>query len=215
MIELCVDEGVKGTILLAEEGVNSTIAGPEQGVAKVLQFIRGDARFSAMTHKQSWAAEMPFSRLKIRVKKEIVTFKTPVDPNRKVGTYVAPKDWNDLIAQDGVIVIDTRNDYEVATGKFARAIDPKTNIFSDFPRFVQENLTDKKQKIAMYCTGGIRCEKASSYLLQQGFEQVYHLQGGILKYLEEIPPEQSLWQGECFVFDQREALFHGLRNKKK
>ncbi len=210
----CRDQGVMGTILIAPEGINSTIAGTADAIDRTLAFLRSHGEFADMTHKTSHAATMPFRKLKVRVKKEIVTMKAPVDPANLVGRYVNAKDWNELIARDGVIVIDTRNSYEFAEGTFEGAVDPKTDIFSQFPDYVRDNLDGcKNRPIAMFCTGGIRCEKATSYLLQQGFNEVYHLQGGILKYLEEIPKDQSKWQGECFVFDERRALGHGLEIK--
>ncbi len=213
---VCEENGVRGIILLAEEGINATIAGPPDGITNALDYICSYPELADLTWKTSTAATMPFGRLKIRVKAEIVTMKQPVDPSNLVGNYVEPKDWNALISREDVILIDTRNDYEYAAGTFKGAIDPKTTSFGQFPAYVETHLADKKDRpIAMFCTGGIRCEKATSFLMQQGFKEVYHLQGGILKYLEEVPATQSLWQGECFVFDEREALNHGLINKKK
>lgn len=209
---LCRDARVKGTLLLAGEGINGTIAGPAEGVDRVLAAIRALPGCAALQPKMSRAEAMPFLRLKVRVKPEIVTMGQPgVDPGRTVGTYVAPGDWNALIASDDVAVIDTRNDYEVALGRFAGAIDPGTERFRDFPAWWAANRDrfDGK-RVAMYCTGGIRCEKATNYLLGQGVEAVFHLDGGILRYLEEVPAEQSLWQGDCFVFDNRVAVGHGL-----
>ena len=206
--------GVMGTLLLAEEGINSTVAGTPESIDIFFAFLREYPQLADLTAKTSSANKMPFRRFKIRVKKEIVTMKTQVNPAERVGHYVDAKAWNDLIQQDGVIVIDTRNDYEVEVGTFPGAVNPKTEFFSQFPEFVKNNLDNKRETpIAMYCTGGIRCEKATSYLLQQGFKNVYHLDGGILKYLEEIPPEQNLWQGECFVFDDRRSLSLGLKLK--
>ncbi|HSF71879.1 MAG TPA: rhodanese-related sulfurtransferase [Methylotenera sp.] len=212
----CVAHKIKGTILLAEEGINGTIAGLPADVHAVLEFLRTDAafegKFSTLEHKESYADEHPFYRMKVKLKKEIVTMGVPsVNPNNTVGTYVKPEDWNALIADPDVIVLDTRNDYEVHIGTFKGAVNPETTTFREFPEYVAQNLDKTKhKKVAMFCTGGIRCEKASSYMLEQGFEAVYHLQGGILKYLETVPEEQSLWQGECFVFDQRVAVKHGL-----
>jgi UPF0176 protein len=205
--------GVKGTILVAPEGINGTIAGPEVGIRNMLAWLRADPRFSDLASKDSHAEDMPFGRLKVRLKREIVTLRRPeADPARQVGTYVAPEDWNALISDPDVTVVDTRNAYEVAIGTFKNAIDPRTTSFGEFPDFVAANLDPARHKrVAMFCTGGIRCEKATAYLLSQGFPEVWHLEGGILKYLECIPPEESLWQGECFVFDERVALEHGVR----
>jgi UPF0176 protein len=203
---------VKGTVLLAEEGINSTISGSRSGIDAVLAHLQRDQRFSDLVIKYSSARGSTFDRLKVRLKREIVTLGQPqVDPTRKVGTYVAPADWNALIGDPDVLVIDTRNAYEVGIGTFKGAVNPNTRSFSEFPAYVEHHLQNARQrKVAMFCTGGIRCEKASSYLLSQGFEDVYHLEGGILKYLETASPETSLWQGECYVFDQRVALAHGL-----
>ena len=210
--KICTDNGVFGTLLLAKEGINGTIAGSRQSIDAVLAFLRNYPELSGLEHKESFAAEMPFYRMKVRLKKEIVTIGDPdVDPNKCVGTYVAPKDWNDIISDPDTIVIDTRNDYEVQIGSFRGAINPKTGSFREFPHYVRENLDPQKhKKVAMFCTGGIRCEKASAFMLGEGFEEVYHLQGGILKYLEDMPQDSSLWDGECFVFDERVAVKHGL-----
>jgi len=209
---LCDENGVKGTLLLAREGINGTIAGPRQGIDAVLRFLRRDGRLADLEHKESFAEKQPFYRMKVRPKKEIVTLGVDgVDPNRKVGTYVPAEAWNDLISDPDILVVDTRNDYEYGIGTFRGALNPKTETFRQFPDFVKANLDPQKhRKVAMFCTGGIRCEKASSYMLEQGFEEVYHLQGGILKYLEKVKPEESLWEGECFVFDNRVAVKHGL-----
>ncbi|MCR9240764.1 MAG: rhodanese-related sulfurtransferase [Rhodobiaceae bacterium] len=213
---ICRDNGVMGTILLAKEGVNGTIAGPEQGVRAAISYIQSDSRFDGMSLKYSYAEEMPFHRMKVRLKREIVTLGKPIaDPNKQVGTYVKPEDWNELISDPDVILVDTRNEYEVAIGTFQGAEDPKTASFREFPDWV-EALKKRaseggKPKVAMFCTGGIRCEKASSYMKAEGFEDVYHLEGGILKYLENVPQEESLWEGECFVFDQRVSVEHGLK----
>jgi UPF0176 protein len=198
LLSLCQSQNIKGTILLAQEGINGTIAGSRQQIDAVLAFLRNDSRFADIEHKESYTEIPPFERLKIKLKPEIVTLGLPeVNPNEQVGTYVKPEDWNELISNPEVTVIDTRNDYEVTIGTFKGAENPQTQIFRDFPEYVQKHLdTNKHKKVAMFCTGGIRCEKASSYLLSQGFAEVYHLQGGILKYLEEIPPEESLWEGE-------------------
>jgi UPF0176 protein len=209
---LCNRHKVKGTLLLAEEGVNGTIAGSRKGIDAVVKFLRSDDRLNGLEYKESFASEQPFYRMKVRPKKEIVTLGVPgINPNKKAGTYVKPEDWNKLISDPEVLVIDTRNDYECKIGTFRGAINPKTDTFRQFPDFVKKNLDPKKhKKVAMCCTGGIRCEKASSYMLEQGFEEVYHLQGGILKYLEKVKPEDSLWDGECFVFDNRTSVKHGL-----
>jgi UPF0176 protein len=201
----CQTHHLKGTILLAGEGINSTIAGSRSGIDALLAYLRSDPRLQTLEHKESYCDRMPFQRMKVRLKKEIVTLGVPgIDPTQIVGTYVEPKDWNALISDPDVVVIDTRNQYEVELGTFDCAIDPQLDAFGEFPHFVQQNLhPDQHQKVAMFCTGGIRCEKASAYMLKQGFKEVYHLKGGILKYLAEIPPSESLWQGECFVFDER------------
>jgi len=212
----CEANHIKGTLLLAREGINGTIAGSPDDIHTILHFLRTDGtfegKFADLEHKESFADEHPFYRMKVKLKKEIVTMGVPsVNPNNTVGTYVKPEDWNALISDPDVILLDTRNDYEVHIGTFKGAIDPKTTTFREFPDYVAQNLDKTKhKKVAMFCTGGIRCEKASSYMLEQGFDEVYHLQGGILKYLETVPEEQSLWQGECFVFDQRVAVKHGL-----
>ena len=213
--------GIKGTVLLAREGINGTIAGPPPGMAHVLDHIRALPGCAQIAVKFSESAAMPFHRMKVRLKREIVTMGQPdIDPAASAGTYVAPADWNALISDPGTIVIDTRNDYEVAAGTFIGAIDPQTRAFSDFPgwfRAERDRLlgtagsgAGKPPKVAMFCTGGIRCEKSTAFLKAEGVEEVFHLQGGILKYLETVPPEESLWQGECFVFDQRVAVGHGL-----
>ncbi|BAZ02004.1 rhodanese domain-containing protein [Tolypothrix tenuis PCC 7101] len=212
LLSYCQQQGIKGTILLAEEGINGTIAGSRQAIDAVLEFLRSDPRLTDIEYKESYATTPPFERMKVRLKSEIVTLGLPeVDPNEKVGIYVDPKEWNQLISDPEVTVIDTRNDYEVNIGTFTRAQNPQTQIFREFPEYVRQNLDpEKHKKVALFCTGGIRCEKASSFMLSQGFAEVYHLKGGILKYLEEVPTEESLWQGECFVFDERIAVRHGL-----
>ncbi|MDT8428347.1 MAG: rhodanese-related sulfurtransferase [Pseudomonadales bacterium] len=203
---------VKGTLLLAREGINGTIAGSRTGIDTVLDWLRSDPRFRNLEVKESFTCENPFYRSKVKLKKEIVTMGVEdIDPQEIVGTYVKPQDWNELLADPEVLVIDTRNHYEVEIGTFHNAIDPGTESFREFPAYVQQHLNpDRHKKVAMFCTGGIRCEKSTAYLKQQGFAEVYHLEGGILKYLEEIPQEQSLWQGECFVFDNRVTVRHGL-----
>jgi UPF0176 protein len=213
LLEICQLNKIKGTLLLAREGINGTIAGTREGIDRVISWLSADARFCDLEYKESSASTMPFFRMKVRLKKEIVTLGVPcVDPNEKKGTYVEPEHWNDLIRDPDVLVIDVRNDYEVAIGTFKRAVNPETQSFREFPEFVQTHLDQKKhKKIAMSCTGGIRCEKASAYMLKVGFEEVYHLKGGVLKYLERISASESLWEGECFVFDQRTAVKEGLR----
>lgn len=212
LLEFCKDQGVYGTILLAHEGINGTVAGPEAGIRKLLDFIQADNRIGQIEHKESNAEEMPFLRMRVRLKKEIVTMGVPtINPNETVGTYVEAEDWNALIADPDVVVIDTRNDYEVEIGTFQGAVDPKTTHFREFPKWAEDHgLLKEKRKVAMFCTGGIRCEKSTAYLREQGVEEVFHLKGGILKYLEKIPKEESLWEGECFVFDQRVSVGHGL-----
>jgi UPF0176 protein len=211
---LCRRQRVRGTLLLAHEGINGTIAGTADGIAAVLAHIRGLPGCDGLEVKFSDAATMPFHRLKVRIKREIVTMGQPaIDPLLSAGTYVDPHDWNALIADPATVVIDTRNSYEVAVGTFAGAIDPHTRSFSEFPAWFREHrarLLDGKTKVAMFCTGGIRCEKSTAFLRAEGVEQVYHLKGGILKYLEEVPREVSAWHGECFVFDQRVSVGHGL-----
>lgn len=215
---LCRGEAIKGTLLIAPEGINGTIAGSAEGIARVVAFIRAQPDCAETDVKYSSAPAMPFYRMKVRIKREIVTMGEPdIDPRRSVGTYVSPHDWNALIADPETIVIDTRNDYEVAAGTFERAIDPRTRTFREFPEWFRrerERLLGegKAPKVAMFCTGGIRCEKSTAFLKAEGVEEVYHLKGGILKYLEEVPEEESLWRGECFVFDERVAVGHGLRH---
>lgn len=203
---------VRGTLLLAAEGINGTIAGPQAGIDTVLAFLAESPELAKITFKLSYNDSNPFSRTKVKLKKEIVTMGVEgIDPNHVVGTYVKPQDWNALISDPEVLLIDTRNDYEVEIGTFENAVNPKTATFREFPEYVQENLDNTKhKKVAMYCTGGIRCEKSTAYLKEQGFEEVYHLEGGILKYLEEVPVEETMWKGECFVFDGRVAVDHSL-----
>lgn len=212
LLDFCQQQGIKGTLLLATEGINGTIAGERAAIDRVLEHLRSDARLEDLEHKESFTDEMPFLRMKVKLKKEIVTLGVDgIDPTAAVGTYVEPKDWNDLISDPHVALVDTRNDYEYSIGTFKDAINPETESFREFPDYVKKTLDPKQhKKVAMFCTGGIRCEKATAYMLQQGYEEVYHLKGGILKYLEEIPREESLWQGECFVFDERVAVDHGL-----
>ena len=210
--EACAREGIKGTLLVAREGINGTIAAAPASLARALDAITAITGLKDLEIKFSSAAEMPFLRLKVRLKREIVTIgDDSVDPLLAAGTYVAARDWNALISDPEVVLIDVRNDYEHRIGTFMGAIDPETTSFRAFPAYVRENLAaDKSRKIAMFCTGGIRCEKASAFMLQEGFTEVYHLQGGILRYLEDIPAEESRWQGGCFVFDERVAVGHAL-----
>jgi len=213
---ICAENGVRGTILLAKEGINGTIAGSDQSIEAVLEYIRALPGCAKIEYKESRAAKMPFLRMKVRVKKEIVTMGQPdLDPVGDVGTYVAPEDWNDLITAPDTIVIDTRNDYEVGIGTFKGAIDPETQSFRDFPAWFRDQRAKfeaegKMPKVAMFCTGGIRCEKSTAFLKSEGVDDVYHLKGGILKYLETIPETESRWEGECFVFDERVSVTHGL-----
>jgi UPF0176 protein len=210
---VCAAHGVRGSLLLAPEGINGTIAGPRDGIDRVLEAIRALPGCAALEWKESPAETMPFGRMKVRLKREIVTMGQPdVDPLARVGNYVAPQDWNALISDPDTVVIDTRNDYEVAIGSFQGAVDPGTRSFGAFPEWWQAN-RDRfaGKRVATFCTGGIRCEKSTNYLLGQGLTEVYHLKGGILKYLEEVPEAHSLWQGECFVFDSRVSVGHGLK----
>ncbi|MEE3359050.1 MAG: rhodanese-related sulfurtransferase [Pseudomonadota bacterium] len=211
--QLCTEQKITGTLLLANEGINGTIAGPKAGIDAVIAHIRALPGCDDLEVKFSTASERPFARMKVRLKKEIVTMGQPdVDPKARVGNYVDPQDWNELILSPDVAVIDTRNDYEVAIGTFEGAVDPETASFREFPAWWEAN-KDRfhNKKIAMFCTGGIRCEKSTNYLLGQGVPEVYHLKGGILKYLEEVPEENSTWNGECFVFDGRVSVGHGLK----
>jgi len=211
---LCVANGIHGTLLLAEEGINGTVCAAPAGMAALLDWIEADARFDGLSLKFSVAPEQAFLRMKVRLKKEIVTMGTPgINPARSTGTYVEPRDWNRLVDDPEVMVIDTRNAYETAIGSFAGAVDPNTGSFREFPAWAQSLAAaqDRPKKLAMFCTGGIRCEKASALMQEIGFEEVYHLKGGILKYLEDVPAEDSRWQGECFVFDGRVAVDHQLR----
>jgi len=216
LLNFCISRSIKGTLLLADEGINGTLAGPEKFILELLYYLKNDpifeGNFKNLAHKESWSDKSPFYRMKVKLKKEIVTLGVPgVSPTKIVGKYVKPKDWNSIISDPEVILIDTRNDYEFEIGTFKNALNPKTKNFREFPGYVNSHLNPKKnKKIAMFCTGGIRCEKASSYMMSMGFNDVYHLEGGILKYLEEVKAEESLWQGECFVFDQRVAIKHGL-----
>ena len=217
LLAFCEAHNIKGSILLASEGINGTIAGAASDVHAVLGYLRQDPKFLSLEHKESFAKKSPFHRMKVRLKKEIVTMGVDgISPTQMAGTYIKPEDWNDLISEPDVVVIDTRNHYEVDIGTFKGAIDPKIDSFSQLPEWVNqakslEAKNGKKPRVAMFCTGGIRCEKSTALMRTHGFEDVYHLQGGILKYLEVIPPEQSLWEGECFVFDERVSVTHGLQ----
>jgi UPF0176 protein len=208
----CQDGGLLGTVLLAHEGINGTVAGSQEGIGGLFAFLHRTAGLEALGSKVSYCRQNPFYRMKVRLKKEIVTLGVEgVDPRRQVGEYVAPENWNDLISQPGVRIIDTRNDYEVNLGTFAGAENPQTQSFRDFPAWVETHLEgDRDQPLAMFCTGGIRCEKSTAYLKALGYKNVYHLEGGILNYLEKVPVENSLWQGDCFVFDNRVTVDHAL-----
>ena len=216
----CDALGVKGTLLLAHEGINGTIAGAPDGVHAVLDWLRADPRLADLQHKEAATQVQPFYRMKVRPKREIVTLGVAgLNPAQSAGTYVKPADWNALIDQPDVVLIDVRNDYEVKIGSFAGAIDPLTKTFSELPGWVKRESAPggalagadgSKPRVAMFCTGGIRCEKSTAYLRTQGFDEVYHLEGGILKYLETVPAEHSRWQGDCFVFDERVSVGHGL-----
>lgn len=210
--DMCELLGIKGTVLLAREGINGTVTGTEDAINALMDYLKADPRLAELDYKLSHAQDCPFYRMKVRLKKEIVTMGVDgIDPTETVGTYVNPDEWNALISDPDVVLIDTRNDYEVEIGTFQGAINPQTETFRDFPAWVQAN-KDKlnKPKVAMFCTGGIRCEKASAYMLKNGYDDVYHLKGGILKYLETQPEDDTMWDGACFVFDQRVAVEHGL-----
>jgi UPF0176 protein len=212
LLKQMLKNNIKGTLLLAGEGINGTVAGSQSSIDLLLDWIRTDQRLKDIRCKFSYDDEMPFYRSRVKLKKEIVTMGVEgIDPNRAVGTYVKPADWNALISDPEVTLVDTRNAYESALGSFKNATKPNTGSFREFPLYVEDKLdSGKHRKVAMFCTGGIRCEKSTAYLKQQGFEEVYHLQGGILKYLEEVPEAESLWQGECFVFDNRVSVNHAL-----
>lgn len=208
---ICATHDICGSLLLAHEGINGTIAGSRAGIDAVMTYIRSIQGMDGIEYKESAAETQPFYRMKVRLKKEIVTLGLDVDPEKERGTYLSPEEWNAVISDPDTLVLDTRNDYEVKIGTFKNAVNPDTGTFRAFPAFVEENLDPKKhKKVAMFCTGGIRCEKASAYMKQKGFDEVYHLKGGILQYLEDIPAEKSLWDGQCFVFDQRVSVGHGL-----
>jgi UPF0176 protein len=212
VLDAMLENHIKGTLLLAAEGINGTISGPREGIDNLLAYLNADVRINPVSSKESLHDDAPFYRTKVKLKKEIVTLGVEgIDPLKTVGTYVKPQDWNALISDPDVTVIDTRNDYEIEIGSFKHAIDPKTQTFREFPEYVKEHLDpSKNKKVAMFCTGGIRCEKSTAYLKEQGFDEVYHLEGGILQYLEDVPKEESLWEGDCFVFDNRVAVNHDL-----
>ena len=220
LLACCQANGVKGTLLLAAEGINGTIAGLESGVRAVLAWLRSDVRLAGLKHKESWTDVQPFYRMKVRLKKEIVTMGVPnVHPALMPGQYVKPADWNALLADPHVVLVDTRNDYEVKIGTFEGSINPNTHTFTELPSWLEREMLEdgklaavdgKRPRVAMFCTGGIRCEKSTALLRSKGFEEVYHLEGGILKYLEVVPQNQNLWQGECFLFDERVSVGHAL-----
>jgi len=212
LYDFMIENHIKGTILLAKEGINGTVAGPKPSIERLHTWLRSDERLKELRTKESYDDEMPFYRTRVKLKKEIVTMGVPgIDPNHIVGTYVKPEDWNALISDPDVTIIDTRNDYEYAIGTFRNAINPSTETFRQFPEYVKQNLNpDKHKKVAMFCTGGIRCEKSTAYLKEQGFDEVYHLQGGVLKYLETVAEDETMWDGECFVFDNRVSVDHQL-----
>lgn len=212
LYDFMVENSIKGTLLLAQEGINGTVAGDKNAIEKLHAWLRSDERLKDLRTKESYDDKMPFYRTRVKLKKEIVTMGvTGIDPNRVVGTYVKPEDWNDLISDPDVLLVDTRNDYEVAIGTFKNALNPQTETFREFPEYVKNNMDPARhKKVAMFCTGGIRCEKSTAYLKEQGFDEVYHLQGGILKYLETVPQQETLWDGECFVFDNRVSVDHNL-----
>ncbi|MGF1788595.1 rhodanese-related sulfurtransferase [Photobacterium swingsii] len=212
LTDLLEANNIRGTLLLASEGINGTVAGKRSSIDALLQWFKQDTRLADVVYKESFTKELPFNRTKVKLKKEIVTMGVEgIDPLNLVGTYVKPSDWNDLISDPEVLLVDTRNDYEVDIGTFKNAVNPNTETFREFPQYVEENLDPTKhKKVAMFCTGGIRCEKSTAYLKEQGFDEVYHLEGGILKYLEEVPQEESMWEGDCYVFDGRVAVNHQL-----
>ena len=212
LLSLCGENGVDGTFILASEGINATVAGPREGIDGLIAYLEGDSRLSGAQYKLSYSGKSPFHRLKVKFKKELVPMGvTGIRPQRLSGQRVPPERWNEIVSRPGVLLIDTRNDYENRVGTFRGAVNPGTGHFREFPEYVRENLDPVEHKeVAMFCTGGIRCEKATSYLLEQGFRRVYQLEGGVLSYLERVPREQSLWDGECFVFDDRTSVGHDL-----
>jgi UPF0176 protein len=206
------DNQIKGTLLLANEGINGTVAGTREAIDTLLNWLQSDDRLTNISYKESFTEVMPFNRSKVKLKKEIVTMGIEgIDPKQVVGTYVEPKDWNALISDPDVILVDTRNDYEFQVGTFENAVNPNTETFREFPQYVQDNMSPAKhKKVAMFCTGGIRCEKSTAYMKEQGYEEVYHLKGGILKYLEDVAKDDTMWKGDCFVFDERVTVNHDL-----
>ncbi|MFE8070305.1 rhodanese-related sulfurtransferase [Marinobacteraceae bacterium S3BR75-40.1] len=212
LLDLLQENDVRGTLLLAREGINGTVAGPREGIDALKAWLASDSRFDGIDYKESFNDEQPFKRTKVKLKKEIVTLGVEdIDPRRTVGTYVDPKEWNALISDPEVLLIDTRNQYEVEIGTFKNAVNPATDTFREFPEYVEKNLDPgKHKKVAMFCTGGIRCEKSTAFLKEKGFDEVYHLKGGILNYFEQVPEEESLWDGECFVFDDRVTVNQNL-----
>ena len=216
LLEAMESNGIKGTLLLASEGINGTVSGTQEGIDALLAWLNSDDRLNPISFKLSYHDNQPFYRTKVKLKKEIVTMGVEgIDPRKTVGSYVKPKDWNALISDPDVLLIDTRNDYEIEIGTFEHAVNPNTKTFREFPEYVKNNLDPKKnKKVAMFCTGGIRCEKSTAYLKEQGFEEVYHLEGGILQYLEDVPKEDTLWKGDCFVFDNRVAVNHDLEKSE-
>lgn len=212
LLEVMEQHNVKGTLLLANEGINGTVSGTQQAIDTLLAWLNADERLNPISYKLSYDETQPFHRTKVKLKKEIVTLGVEgIDPRKTVGTYVKPQDWNALISDPEVFVVDTRNDYEIEIGTFKHAVDPNTKSFREFPEYVKQNMDPSRhKKVAMFCTGGIRCEKSTAYMKEQGFEDVYHLEGGILQYLEDVPKEESLWEGDCFVFDNRVAVNHDL-----
>jgi UPF0176 protein len=212
LLDFMLKHEVRGTLLLAKEGINGTVAGSRSGIDALLAYLKNDPRLAELSYKESYTENAPFMRSRVKLKREIVTMGVEgIDPKRVVGTYVKPKDWNQLISEPDVLLVDTRNDYEVQVGTFKHAVNPQTDSFREFPDYVKTHLDpNKHKKVAMFCTGGIRCEKSTAFLKEQGFEEVYHLEGGILKYLEDVPQEESMWEGECFVFDDRVTVNHQL-----
>ncbi|KKM76581.1 hypothetical protein LCGC14_1378710 [marine sediment metagenome] len=212
LLDFMLEHDVRGTLLLAQEGINGTVAGSREAIDFLLGYLKADPRLATVSYKESLTDTPPFMRTRVKLKKEIVTMGVEgIDPKQIVGTYVKPAEWNELISSPDVLLVDTRNDYEVQVGTFKNAINPKTDSFREFPEYVKNHLDPKQHKrVAMFCTGGIRCEKSTAYLKEQGFEEVYHLEGGILKYLEDVPEEETLWEGDCFVFDERVTVNHSL-----
>lgn len=216
LLDAMQQHNIKGTLLLAEEGINGTVSGTRQELDALLAYLNQDPRINPISTKESVHETQPFYRTKVKLKKEIVTMGVNgIDPRKTVGTYVKPKDWNALISDPDVVLVDTRNDYEIQIGTFKNAVNPNTETFREFPDYVKKTLSpEKHKKVAMFCTGGIRCEKSTAYMKEQGFDEVYHLEGGILQYLEDVPKDESLWEGDCFVFDNRVAVNHDLEKSR-